>query len=121
MSSFPFVVGKRYRNKHDPARTYLACNVPWPQGGSAYRIILFVVEGTDVGWCFNMGREDLFPDFEEVCLKPKAPAPSVGPPDHVYSETLYDRDDNPIEPTCAYCGNLRRYCRAYVGTRSVPR
>ena len=31
--------------------------------------------------------------------------------DHDYREVLYDRDDRPIRPTCAYCGRSRAYCK----------
>ena len=31
-------------------------------------------------------------------------------PDHDYNETLFDRDDRPIQPTCAYCGKPKHLC-----------
>jgi len=31
--------------------------------------------------------------------------------DHEYVEVTYDRDDNPIPPTCAYCGRTKDYCK----------
>ena len=31
--------------------------------------------------------------------------------DHDYREVLYDRDDRPIRPTCAYCGRSTAYCK----------
>lgn len=32
--------------------------------------------------------------------------------DHAYAETLLDRDDQPISPTCAHCGRLKKDCLA---------
>lgn len=32
-------------------------------------------------------------------------------PDHDYHETLFDRDDRPIQPTCAYCGKPKTLCQ----------
>lgn len=32
------------------------------------------------------------------------------PPTHVQRLTVFDRDDNPIPPTCAHCGARREYC-----------
>jgi len=29
---------------------------------------------------------------------------------HTYAETLRDRDDHPIPPTCAHCGRAKAYC-----------
>jgi hypothetical protein len=31
--------------------------------------------------------------------------------DHDYAETTLDRDDNPIPPTCAYCGRGKAFCK----------
>lgn len=31
-------------------------------------------------------------------------------PDHDYHETTRDRDDRPIDPTCAYCGKPKHLC-----------
>lgn len=31
--------------------------------------------------------------------------------DHDYAETTLDRDDNPIPPTCAYCGSGKAFCK----------
>jgi hypothetical protein len=61
------------------------------------------------------------PDFQEIFRAreslPKAPSLDYGAIErdirnvqHYYAETLRDRDENPIPPTCAHCGRAKEWC-----------
>lgn len=39
-------------------------------------------------------------------------------PRHRYAETLRDRDDRPIPPTCAHCGRAKDWCEGRKDTET---
>lgn len=88
----------------------------WP-GSMRYRWAIRNVDGVAVATGFAFSMSEVLARFQEAVRPNAGSPPSAGTESvpstttHRYAPTTRDRDDNPISPTCAHCGEAAQYCK----------